>query len=58
MLAIADSGANKHLERQATHTAAPVMTESEMKPRLPDRSTMESIHIATLQLTDLNKQAR
>ena len=48
MLAITDSGANIHLERQSTPTMAPVIINNEMKARLPDGSTMESTHIATI----------
>ena len=58
MLAIADSGANIHLSRQATPTMAPVIMYNEMKSRLPDGSTMESAHIETLQLPGLSKLAR
>ena len=57
MLAITNSGANIHLARQATPTMAPVIMENETKARLPDGSTMESTHIATLQLPGLSKQA-
>ena len=57
MLAISDSGANIHLARQATPKMAPVMMENETKARLPDGSTMEYTHIATLQLPGLSKQA-
>ena len=58
LLAIADSGANIHPEKQATPTMAPVITENDMKARLPDGITMESTHIATLQLPGISKQAR
>ena len=58
MLAIADSGANIHLVRQATPTMARVIMNNEMKARLPDESTMESTHIATLQLPCLSRIAR
>ena len=37
---------------------APVITENEIQARLPDISTMESTHIATLQLPGLSKLAR
>ena len=58
MLAIADSGDNIHLSKQATPTMAIVIMENNMKARLLDRSTMESTHIATLHLTGLSKLAR
>ena len=58
MLAIADSGANIHLARQATPTMAPVIMDNEMKARLLYGITMESTHIATLQLPGLSKLAR
>ena len=58
MLAISDSGANIHLAKQATPTMDPVIMENYMKERLPDVSTMESLHMATLQLPGLSKQAR
>ena len=58
ILAIVDSGANKHLARQATPTIAPVIMENEIKARLPDGSTMESTHISTLQIPDLSNQSR
>ena len=57
MLAIVDSGVNINLARQATPTMPAVMTENEMKAILPDGSTMESTHIATLQIPGLSKQA-
>ena len=58
MIAITDSGANIHLARQATPTMAPVIMDNKMKARLPDGITMESTHIATLQLPGLSKLAR
>ena len=58
MLTIADSGLNKHLKRQATHSLAPVNMNNEMKERLPYGSTMEFTHIATLQIPGLSKLAR
>ena len=58
MIAIADSGANIHLARQGTPTISPVMMENEMKARLPNVSTMESTHIATLQIPGLSRIAR
>ena len=58
MLAVVDSGANIHISRQATPTMAPVIMEHEMKEILPDGSTMESKHIATLKLTGLSRLAR
>ena len=58
MLAISDSGANIHLEKQATPTMAPVIMENDMKARLPYGITMESTHIAALNIQCLSKQAR
>ena len=58
MLAIADSGANIQIARQATPTMSPVIMKNEVKARLPHGITMESTHISTLQLPGLNKQAR
>ena len=58
MLSIADSGANIHLEIQATPTMAPVIMDNEIKARLPDGSTMESTHISTLHLPGLRKLVR
>ena len=58
MLAIADSGANIHLEKQSKTTMAPVIMSNKMKSRLPDGITMESSHIMTLQLPGLSKQVR
>ena len=55
MLEIADSGANIHILRQATPTMAPLIMGNEMKERIPDRSTTESTHIATLQLQGISK---
>ena len=50
MLAISDSSANIYLGRKATPTMAPVIMDNELKEILPDGSTMESTHIATLQI--------
>ena len=58
MLSIADSGANIHLAKLSTPLMAPVTIENDMKEGLPDGSTMESTHIATLQLPGLGKQVR
>ena len=58
MLAIADSGENIHLARQATPTTTPVIMENEMKAGLPDEITMESTHIETIQLPGIRKLAR
>ena len=41
MLAIAESGANIHLAKQATPTMAPIIMENDMKTRLPDVITMD-----------------
>ena len=58
MLAIAYSGVNMYLARQATPTIAPVIMENYMKSRLPYGSTMYSTYIATLQIPGIIKQAR
>ena len=58
ILAITDSGANTHLARQATPKMDPVIMEYWMKAILPDGITMESTHIATIQIPGLRKQAR
>ena len=58
MLSIADSCANIHLERQATHTMDPIIMDNEIKERLPDGIIMESTHIATLQIPGLSKLVR
>ena len=55
MLEITDSGANIHLARQATPTMAPVIMDNEMKSRLQYGGTMDSTHIATLQLPGIIK---
>ena len=58
MLAIKDSGANIHLEKNSPLQMTPVVTENDINARLPDGRTMESTHIETLQLTGLSKQGR
>ena len=58
MLAIADSGVNIHLAKQATPTMDPVMMENGIKSRLPDGITVKSSHIATIQLSGQSKQSR
>ena len=58
MLEIADSGANIQLAIQVIPTMDPVIMDTEMKSILLDGSTMESTHIATLQLPVLSKLAR
>ena len=57
MLAIADSSVNIHLARQANRKMSPVIMDNQMKSRLPDVSTMELTHIATLQLLGISKLA-
>ena len=57
-LEIADSGANIHISNQATPTMEPVIISKDMTSRLLYGSTMESSHIATLQILGLSKQAR
>ena len=51
-------GTNIHLAKQATTTMAPVIMSNDMIVRLPDGSTMDSSHIATLHIPCLSKQAR
>ena len=46
---------NIHLTGQATPTTAPAIMDNEMKARIPDGRTMESTHIATLQLPGIRK---
>ena len=58
MLAIVDSGVNIHLEKQATTAIASVIMLNKISSRIPDGSTRESSHIATLQISVLSKQAR
>ena len=58
MLTISDSGANIHLERQATPKMAPVIMYNEMKAILSDGITMDYTHIATLHLTCLTSLER
>ena len=57
-LAIADSGANIHLAKQATTTMSPVIISNNTIARMPDGITMESLHIVTLQIPGLIKQDR
>ena len=57
MLAMAESGANIHLARQATPTMSPVIMENKMKAKLPDGSNMGSTHIATLYIPGISNQA-
>ena len=58
MLAIAYSGENIHLEKQATPIMALVIMSNDMTSIIPDGRTMESLHIATLQILGLSKQLR
>ena len=58
MLAINDSGANINRAKQATPTMAPLIMKNYMKARLTEGSTMESTHIAILQLPGLSRQMR
>ena len=57
-LAIADSGANINLPKQATITIDPVMISDEITERLPYGSTIESSHILKIHLPGLIKQSR
>ena len=57
MLEIIDSGANIHLAKQANPTMAPIIMANDLKARLSDGNTMESTHIATLQIPGISKQA-
>ena len=58
ILSITDYGANIHLVRQSISTMAPLIMDNEMKVRLSDGSTIDSTHIATLQIPGLRKLAR
>ena len=58
MLAIAESGANIHLEKQVTPKMAPVIMWNDTKAKILDGSTMKSSQIATLQIPGLRKQLR
>ena len=58
MLAIVDSGANIHLEKQATPAMPLVMMVNDMKAILPYGSTMDSTHTATFQLLGPSKESR
>ena len=58
ILSIAYPGVNIHLLKKATPTIATLIMENDMNVRLLDGSTMESTHIATLQIPGLIKQAR
>ena len=57
-LAIVDSGTNIRLSKQDTKTMAPVIILSYMVARLTNGSTMESLHMVTIQLPCISKQAR
>ena len=57
-LEIEDSGTNIHLDKQATPKMAQVIISKDTAPRLPDGSTMELSHIATLQLPVISKKSR
>ena len=56
-LAIADSGVNILLANEATPTMVPGLMSNNITARLPDGITMESSHVATLQLSGLTKKA-
>ena len=58
MIEISDSGANIYLSKQAVTTMDPVIMPNDMIQIIPDGRTMESSHIATLQIPVLSKQAR
>ena len=58
MLTIEEMGYNIQLAKQATTSMAPIIMSNGMTSRLPDGSTMESSHIATLQLPGLIKQEK
>ena len=58
MLKISDSGVNIHPSKQSITTMASVIISNEMTEILPDGITMESSHIATLQLPGLSKKSR
>ena len=56
MLEISDSGENINLSKQATKKIAPVAISNDMAARLPDGSTTELSHIATIQIPGPRKQ--
>ena len=56
MLAITDSSENIHLEKQAITITPPLIISNETIARLPDGNTMESSHIATIQISGIIKQ--
>ena len=56
MLAIAYSGANIHLGKQANPTMAPVTMENDTEAIIPDGITMDYSHISTIQLPSPSKQ--
>ena len=53
-----DSGANINQSKKSTTTIGPLIISNEMAARIPDGITMESSHIATLQIPGLSKQAK
>ena len=57
-LSIAYSGVSINLAKEATTTMAPVIISNDMTARLTVWNTMESSHVATLQLPVLDKQDR
>ena len=57
-LTIVDSDKKIHLENEATPTMAPVIMQNIITARLPYVITMESSHVATLQLPGLTKKSR
>ena len=57
-LGITDLGENIHISNESTTTMYPVILLNNMHARLKDGSTMESSHIATLQLPGIIKKSR
>ena len=57
-LTIVDSDKKIHLENEATPTMAPVIMQNIITARLPYVITMESSHVATLQLPGLTQKSK
>ena len=57
-LATDGSGANTHLANEATPKMAPVIMSKHITARLPDITTMESSHVATIHIPGLTRKSR
>ena len=57
-LAIVESGSNIPLSNKATPRMSPVIIQNNMIERLPHGSTIESSHVATLQLPGITRKSR